>query len=402
MSILIINRFAHDRCQYEQWLRDLDEELLLLTDEEVIDSFPAKDYAYIESFSRFDTNGKVELRAMELYARYQFHTIIAISERDVLRASYLREKLGLHGQLPESAAQFRDKTQMKQIASAFGLAVPPFAALRSNLDLISFVEEYDYPVIIKPIDGAGSQNIRVIYNPLDLEFVLERGIQRSTEVEAFITGDMYHVDGLVTEGEVAFISVSKYASGCLAYQSGGYNASYLISRQNPMFQRLVDFTKRLLAALDTPSHTAFHTELFHTPEDEIILCEIASRTGGGRLDAYLEEAYGLHLTRAWVQAQCGVDLREMIANVMQQEQSVLTGDVLIPPRSAEFVSGPSEIPPSWVTEYRVLAKPGQRYDHPKLSVDHIASFVVQGMTEEEIEERLIYVANWFEQSSYWK
>jgi hypothetical protein len=402
MSILIINRFAHDRCQYEEWLSGLDEELLLLSAEEVIDSFPAKKYAYIESFSRFDTNGKVELRAIELFARYRFHTIIAISERDVLRASYLRERFQLQGQLPESASQFRDKTRMKEIAQGSGLAVPRFTSLESSLDLLSFVEEYGYPVVIKPIDGAGSQNIQVISNQLDLEEFLEKGIQHSTEVETFISGDMYHVDGLVTEGEVAFISVSKYASGCLAYQSGGYNASYLISRQNPMFQRLADFTTQLLKALDTPSHTAFHTELFHTPKDEIFLCEIASRTGGGRLDTYLEQAYGIHLTKTWVQAQCGVGLLEVVKDVMQQEQSILTGDVLIPPRKGEFISGPLESPPSWVTEYRMLAKPGERYDHPKLSIDHIASFVVQGQNEEEIEARLAHIADWFEQSSYWK
>jgi hypothetical protein len=61
MSILILNRFAHDRCQYEQWLESLDEDLLLLTSDEVVDSFPAKDYAYIESFPQFDTNGLVAI-----------------------------------------------------------------------------------------------------------------------------------------------------------------------------------------------------------------------------------------------------------------------------------------------------------------------------------------------------
>jgi hypothetical protein len=402
MSILIINRFAHDRCQYEQWLSGLDEELLLLSSEEVIDSFPAKDYAYIESFPQFDINGRVELRAIELYERYQFHTIIAISERDVLRASYLRQYFGLSGQLPKSAQQFRDKIVMKEIAQTAQLAVPKFKALQTSLDLLSFVEQHGYPVVIKPIDGAGSQNIQVIYNNKDLESVLESGIYRATEVETFISGDMYHVDGLVTEGEVAFISVSKYASGCLAYQSGGYNASYLISRDNPMFGRLVTFTNRLLQTLDTPEHTAFHTELFHTPHDEIFLCEIASRTGGGRLDSYLEQAYGIHLTKVWVQAQCGMDLLAEVSSVMNKSQHVLTGDVLIPPRKGKFISGPLESPPSWVTEFRMLAKPGQRYDHPKFSIDHIASFVVYGDTENQIEERLTHVANWFERSSYWE
>jgi hypothetical protein len=402
MSILILNRFAHDRCQYEQWLESLDEDLLLLTSDEVVDSFPAKDYAYIESFPQFDTNGLVELRAIELYERYQFHTIIAVSERDVLRASYLRQRFGLRGQLPTSAIHFRDKLVMKEIAQAHQLAVPQFASLHTNLDLISFVESHGYPIIVKPVDGAGSQNIHVIENKEELSLALASGVSHATEVETFIDGDMYHVDGLVTEGQLAFISVSKYASGCLAYQSGDYNASYLIHRDNPMFARMAGFTAELLTVLDTPEHTAFHAELFHTPTDEIYLCEIASRTGGGRLDSYLEQAYGIHLTKAWVQAQCGIGWLESANQVMKTRQRILTGDVLIPPRPAEFVTGPTEDPPIWVTEYRLLAKPGIRYDHPKRSVDHIASFVVEAETEEEIVDRLTWIANWFEQLSQWR
>ncbi len=401
MSILIINRFTHELCPYEEWLQDLGEELILLTSEEVSGSFLANDYAYIESFPQFDRNGYVELRAIELFSTYHFHTIIAIHERDILRASQLRERFGLKGQQPNSAQHFRDKTLMKQIAHQYKITAPSFASLHSSLDLITFVEQNGYPVVVKPIDGSGSRNICVLHNQQDLLHLLQQGLPSSAEVETFVSGDMYHVDGLVTEGEVVFISTSKYASGCLAFQSGGYNASFLISRENPLFERLSTFTIQLLHVLDTPLHTTFHAELFHTLDDEIILCEIASRTGGGRLTTYIEQTYGIHLNRAWIEAQCGINPIQMTQDKLQHIPNKLAGDILIPPRLGKFISGPTEAPPSWVTEYRVLAQSGHHYDHPKLSVDHIASFVVEGNTEQEVEDRLFAVANWFDQWSVW-
>lgn len=401
MSILIINRFTHDLCPYEQWLQNLDEELILLTSVEVSGSFHANDYAYTESFPQFDRNGCVELRAIELFSKYHFHTIIAIHERDILRASYLRERFDLEGQRPNSAQHFRDKTLMKQIAHQYKIPAPSFSPLNSTLNLISFVEKHGYPVVVKPIDGSGSRNILIINDQFDLVSLLQQGIPSLAEVETFVSGEMYHVDGLVTEGEVVFVSASKYASGCLAFQSGGYNASFLINRTNPLFERLTAFTIRLLHVLDTPLHTTFHAELFHTSDDQIYLCEIASRTGGGRLAICIEQAYGIHLNRAWIEAQCGISPVQVTEGILQRIPDKLTGDILIPPRHGQFISGPTQAPPSWVTEYRILAQSGHHYDHPKISVDHIASFVVEGKTEQEVEERLFAVANWFDQLSVW-
>ncbi|WP_044642650.1 ATP-grasp domain-containing protein [Risungbinella massiliensis] len=402
MSVLILSRVAHQYYPYEEWMKDLGEDLVLLVAEEFRSDYPAEQYVHIESFPNYERNGNVELRALQLHEEYQFGCIIACSEVDIIRAAVLRERLGIEGQHTQSAIHFRDKTVMKEIAAQKGVTVPIFRRVDHSFDLLDFVTEHGYPVVVKPVDGAGSVNTSVLRSERDLAELLVGGLTSHLEVETFVEGNMYHVDGLVANGKLAFISASRYAeeSGCLAFQGGGYNASYLLEHDNPLFHRFVSFTKNLLHALDTPHHTSFHCEVFHTPDDKIYLCEIASRTGGGRLNTYLEEAYGFHLSRNWVRAQCGLPLD--LPEYHQIRQAKMTGDILVPPKKGTFLSGPKTSPPEWVCEYRVVGNPGDSYGGAQTSVDHIASFVVHGKSESEVKKRLFQAAEWFENEAQWQ
>lgn len=403
MSVLILNRVPHDLCPYEDWFRGSGEDLVLLTSDEYMDEFDPKYYSYTESFSNYPYNGNVELRALELHKIYQFRAILAVSERDVTRASQLREVLGISGQTWDSAVNFRNKIVMKEICNKNGIPAPKFAEVHTALDVIQFVEKHGYPVVVKPIDSAGSVGATVIGTYEELAHFLAKGIPSNVEVETFVNGQMYHVDGLYINGELKYISASKYLESCLAFQSGGYTGSYLINPSSELSLRLTQLTKQLLQVMNLPPHTTFHAEFFHTPDNQLIFCEIASRTAGGRVNVYIEQAYGVNLNKSWLLAQCGVILP--ISETLQQtplpQPKEYTGFVLIPPRKGQFMGATANQLPEWVTEYRVVAKPGQRYNDPKSSVDHVASLIVKGRTDEEVFDRLTQVVTWMERNMEW-
>src|SRR5690606_4877229 len=115
--------------------------------------------AYIEAFDNYRENGCVELKAIELYEKFQYHTVLANTEADILRAARLRKRFDLKGQSISSAINFRDKIVMKTKAQKHGIKTPPFTKITCAFDLIEFIEEYHYPVLLKPIDGAASQGM---------------------------------------------------------------------------------------------------------------------------------------------------------------------------------------------------------------------------------------------------
>src|SRR5690606_30032047 len=129
MSILILNFTSQERSPYEKFLKNTGEDLILLTAEEYADEFNPEDYLYIESFRNYRNNSLVEYRAIELYQKYQYHTIIANAEADIIRAAKLREYLQLDGQSVHSAIQYRDKVLMKEIARKHEIPTPPCQAI---------------------------------------------------------------------------------------------------------------------------------------------------------------------------------------------------------------------------------------------------------------------------------
>ncbi|SEN07430.1 ATP-grasp domain-containing protein [Lihuaxuella thermophila] len=400
MSILIFNKLPHSDVPYEKWLEDLNEELLLLTARKWAKDFNG--YAQIMSFDDYDTNNAIEWIALEWYKQYPYHTVIATAERDILRAARIRQLLGIDGQSWESALSFRNKVKMKQILSEAKIEVPPFKLLETPVDLYEFIEENGYPVVVKPVDGMGSRNTTVLHDREETIRYLTEGLTPNLEVEKFIEGQMYHIDGLVLDGELIHIWPSKYINDCLAFHEGKCLGSHLLEPKNPLTPRLKAYVASLLNALPTPLHTTFHAEVFHTPQDELIVCEVACRTGGSRIVEEFRQAFEIDLTKLSVQAQCGlkVEIPERVMNGADPKSQF--GFIGIPPKQGIFHSGPAwdHLPP-WVTEYKLLAESGQYFTGAHTSVDYVVTLVVKGDSERQVYQRLLEMADFFEQTMVW-
>lgn len=401
MSILVLNSVPHRRSPYEKFLKELNEDLILLTAEKHREGFPEKDYVYIESFENYDDNGFVDLRAIELYKKYQYRTIINCYEFDVLRAATIREALRLPGQWTRSAMMYRNKHVMKKMVQQHGIPIPSFRKIITPIDLIEFIERHNYPVLIKPIQGAGSRKISTLNNPHDLRQFLRQGIPPDTMVESFVEGDIYHVDGIINNGKIEFVCTSKYLRPLYQYQSGTYTGGYLLHPTNPLSIRMEKLTAQVVQALDTPANTTFHAEWFHTPDDRIIFCEIASRPGGGRINETLKHTFGVDLYQSHVRLL--LDLPQQLPKPEEISQvNKLSGRVLMIKKEGRFLSAPKEDPPPWVVHYELAAKPGDLIGSPTDCVDFIAGFVVEGSSEDEVQQRLYSISNWFYQLSQWE
>ncbi|QQE79737.1 hypothetical protein [Alicyclobacillus sp. SO9] len=396
MSVLILNRLPHEEAPYEEWLRASNEDLILLTSFETESQYDTTRYAYMEGFTDYYSNEDVEIRARELFEQFRYHTVIALSELDLLRAAKLRSMLGIIGQQYESALAFRNKIVMKNLASKAGVAVPPFTALEGQMDLLEFRSKYGLPLVVKPICGSASEEVRVLENEEQLDSFYRRDLPQGMEVETFISGDMYHVDGLVLNNDLKFIWPSKYLNGCLAFKNQAYSGSYNLSKDHILFRRLVNFTNHLLNALPRPETFAFHAEIFHTPTDDLVLCEIASRAGGARLREIFKQNFNVDLNMYTVLGQCKID------RTLEITHGTLGGLVLIHPRRGRVRGIPLAPRYSWITEYKVYVDEGEIVSPAKLSIDRIASLVVQGNNESMVRDRLERSATWFMDSLVWE
>ena len=74
---------------------------------------------------------------------------------------------------------FRDKQLMKERVAAAGLRVPRSARIRSVAEAEAAAEKIGYPLMLKPIAGAGSADTYEVGNATELATVLGQDAARA-------------------------------------------------------------------------------------------------------------------------------------------------------------------------------------------------------------------------------
>lgn len=244
-------------------------------------------------------------------------SIISDSELHIQPAAYLREELNIPGQDLESADCFRNKYEMvKCLVNAKNFKVPLsyVATSKTAYDFKKTISS-DKTYIIKPFYGTDSHKITKLSGEnliKDIDLYIDHYL-----IQNFIEFPVYHVDGLVTNGEMVFYSVSKYENTCLEYSK---SESEILGSNIISDEKVIDLfghaIKETLSLMPTPKNTTFHSEFFFD-EDlmEIYFCEIGSRSpgGSGTLVKMIEYVYGINLPF------------EMVASNMPQYQFINEG-----------------------------------------------------------------------------
>jgi biotin carboxylase len=409
VSVLILNRGPLTLRPYHDWLADHRGDLVLLTSAEELQRHGerladvAHHYAHAEAIREWDTAGHVEARALELARIHRFTHVVACQELDLQRAAAMRELLDLPGQRSDSADSYRDKLLMKQHARAAGLAVAPHAVIETVADVLAFVRVHGFPIVLKPRDGLSSVGLALVADESDLDdwFTAQHDWYDPAHgqmlAESFVAGRMHHVDGMIIDGKPVVSWPSEYL-----YDLAGFDRSpeqarldVMLDVNDPLASRLTDFVKTLIAAMPSPSCSTFHAEVFRTPDDELVLCEIASRNGGALIKSVLHAGFAVDFPAAWVRMSVGLPVPELAA--AGPAPARIAGQVLLLNRAGTVAAVPDSPPFDWVERYEAYAAPGECIQNARSSGDFLAAMVVFANDRPTCERRMTQAAAWFDQ-----
>ncbi|WP_328451097.1 hypothetical protein OG780_23165 [Streptomyces sp. NBC_00386] len=235
--------------------------------------------------------------------------VVAMYEHVTLPAARLRDHFGVPGVDTETAVLCRDKVRMKEVVRSNGIRVPAFWAVDAATPyagLEKIADAVPGRLVLKPQRQAGSFGIMVFRDGAEfLAHARAHGIPDDHEVEEFVEGDVCHVDGVVRDGEIRFISASRYIGDCLGFQNGQRHLSAVTFDDASTLARITDFTALVLKSLRLHTST-FHLELFLTPDDELVFLEVGNRFGGAYISDSLRAVYGVDLVRESVLACMGL------------------------------------------------------------------------------------------------
>ncbi|MFJ5290473.1 MULTISPECIES: hypothetical protein [unclassified Streptomyces] len=402
MSVLVLHRNPLGPFPFDAWLADVPGGVVLLAAGDRIRAAGERPpdgpggYRHLEVLPDFEDGARVVRRALELAAEHGVRHVVAFHEGDLELAAAVREKLGLPGARPEQVLPFRDKVLMKERAAAAGVRVAPHTVPGGADDVARFVAGHGLPVVLKDRDGFGSRGLRVLRTEDDLARAVAEVFPGGGEprddmlLEAWVPGRMCHVDGLVVDGVTVLAWPSQYQYELASFQADpGARVDLTLEPDDPLTGRLLRMADDTLAALDGPRTHAFHLEAFHTPDDRLVLCEVAARPGGARIREVLTALFGVNPARCAARAEVGLgDLGIEAAAGERPAPRCMAGQVLLMKRPGRVTGVPSHPGDPWVEFFGVFAEAGQVLDGAAGSADFLAAAVLSGPTREECERRL--------------
>jgi ATP-grasp domain len=237
----------------------------------------------------------------------QIDRIEANWEVMVLTAARLREAFGIPGMSVDTVRGFRDKQIMKERAIAAGLRVPRAARIRTADEARKAAAVIGYPVVFKPISGAGSADTYEVGSERDLEQVLARTQHvREASIEEFIDGDEFTFDTVCINGKPAFMNVAQYLPKPLVARSNEWISPVITTVRDlrqPAVSDGIQLGHGILSALGMG--TGFtHMEWFKKPGGDVVFGEIGCRPGGAHLVDQMNYTCDIDLFREWARAVC--------------------------------------------------------------------------------------------------
>ncbi|MGH7537479.1 MAG: ATP-grasp domain-containing protein, partial [Gemmatimonadales bacterium] len=226
-------------------------------------------------------------------------------EPGVILAARLREGLGVPGQDVAQATLFRDKDAMKQAVAAAGIRTPKHQRATSAAECQRAAEQIGFPVIVKPIAGAGSADTFQVNSRLELDAVLARaGHVREVNVEEFIDAVEYTFDTICIKGKIAYWNICLYRPRPLTARQEEWISPQTIVLRDVDADHLADGREMGRAVLKALGfQTGFtHMEWYRKTNGETVFGEIAARPPGARTVDVMNYASDIDLYSGWAEA----------------------------------------------------------------------------------------------------
>ena len=228
------------------------------------------------------------------------------SDLATVAVNYVAEKLGLPGNTMECTLKCTNKHLMRQAFEKCGDPSPKSVLVDGDNVAL---DNFKYPVIVKPTDRSGSRGIYKIEKAEDLipavREALKVGYEKKVLIEEFAEGQEYSVEGISFNGEHKILAVTlKYTTGAPHFIETGHLEPAPIDTAT--FERVKNVVVHALNSLEI-KNSASHSEIKIDDNGKIQIIEIGGRMGGDCIGSDLVRySTGIDYVKAVIQVACGI------------------------------------------------------------------------------------------------
>ena len=223
----------------------------------------------------------------------------------MILAARVRESFGIPGMTVEETVPYRDKERMKQQIDAAGIRTPWHASATSVAGVWEAAERVGYPLIVKPIAGAGSADTYRVDSPQELSEVLPllRHVPE-VSVEEFVDGEEFTYDTVCAGGSILFENIMWYRPRPLQmkmYEWISPTSIVLRDLTVPHLEGGRQMGTQVIDALGFRSGFT-HMEWYRKADGEAVFGEIGGRPPGARVVDLMNYSTDGDLYIAWAEA----------------------------------------------------------------------------------------------------
>ena len=284
----------------------------------------------------------------------------------VVTAAYVAEKMGLPFQGSyQSTCILQDKGLFRQFLIDNKFNCPNAKRYTDKKMPFDDIDYFNWPVIVKPVDSAGSKGVTKADCPDELETAIEIAINGAHNgafiIEDFLTFEGYHssADPFTVDGKIEFMSYSDQLFDKEA--DNPYTPAFIIwpsSMDKKNQDVLTKETQRLFELLEVKTGI-YNIETCVGNGGKPYLMEVSPRGGGCKIAELQRMAYGIDLIENEVRKAVGLP----VENVKQTECDGCWCEMVVHARKGESgilkrIYVDEEIEKKYLKVIDLSAKPG--------------------------------------------
>lgn len=207
-------------------------------------------------------------------------------------ASMISELINAPGISHEKVMNLRRKDMMRSILKSHGLNIPNYYLVSSKDDINRAANKIGFPSVCKPIDAAGSVNVKKVNDLSELTFAANRildgndvlwgyKLSNALLVEEYIDGKEYSLEGIIKDNHVTHFSLTeKFVSDQSEFIEVGHIVNSPVDGK--LKQEIEQYVNNVINVLGA-NNCPFHAEVRIRKDGEPVLMEIAARLAGDKI-----------------------------------------------------------------------------------------------------------------------
>lgn len=217
----------------------------------------------------------------------------------VVAAAYTAEVMGLPFQCSyEAACILQDKSKFRKFLADNGFNVPNARGYSEADDALKDVDYFNWPVIVKPVDSAGSKGVTRVDDPADLPAAIAHALDCSPSrhyiIEDFLekAGFSSDTDSFSVDGDLVFCTFdNQYFDEDAENEYTPAAYSWPSSLTQDVQDELRRELQRLVTLLDMKTGL-YNIETRLCTNGKAYIMEVSPRAGGNRLAEMLKYVTG--------------------------------------------------------------------------------------------------------------